>query len=301
MSLPSLSPRARVALIALAITAPLCSLASLAGAAWWVHANGGLAASLTRIARQATLVAGETAGGLPASLGAARFAALDERLAALDRLPAAGGMWLSVSGTSGEDERDLSFALIEPGKDGGFSIVMDGNEHSGALARLRRSASVPTVWFSRDGVEYVVTDRAIVERARELCAPLQETGAEMGRVGAKQGAIGGRLGAKSARLGAIGGRLGAKSARLATMRLSASERDRIEDEMDELRAEMEKVQAEMESFDRGRSDGREDLSRQMEALSKRHQEALGRTRAGLRALVDEAIRSGKADRLGRST
>lgn len=269
MSLPSLSPRARGALIALAVAAPVCSLASLAGAAWWVNAHGGLAASLTQVAR-----------GTAAA--------------------ATGGTWLSVGG-SDRDERDLSFALVEPGDGHGFSFVVDGDSRSGELARLTRSASVPTVWFSRDGVEYVVTDRATVDRARALCAPLQEIGSEMGRVGAKQGAIGAKLGRYGGRLGALGGRLGATSARLATARLSGSERERLEAEMDEVRAEMERIHAEMESFDRGETEGRDDLSRRMEELSKRHQEALGRVREGLRKLVDEAIRDGKADKLGRST
>lgn len=297
MSLPSLSPRARIALIALAVAAPACSLASLAGAAWWVHANGGLAASLTQVVREAAFVA----GGLPAAPGTARLASLDEQLAAMDRLPGPGGTWLSVSASADEDGRDLSFALIEPGEEGGFSIVTDGDTRSGEIARLRRSASAPTLWFSRDGVEYVVTDRATVERARALCAPLKDLGSKMGRIGAKQGAIGARLGRYGGRLGAIGGKLGAKSARLATMRLSRTERDRTEAEIDALREEMEQVRGEMEAFERGGTENREDLSREMEALSKRHREALGRTRAGLRELVDEAIRSGKADRLGRST
>lgn len=300
MSLPSLSPRARGALIALAVAAPVCSLASLAGAAWWVNAHGGLAASLTWAARGTAAVAGHVAG-LPAALDAGRFTALDERLSeAAGHLPAIGGTWLSAGG-SDRDERDLSFALVEPGDGHGFSFVVDGDSRSGELARLTRSASVPTVWFSRDGVEYVVTDRATVDRARALCAPLQEIGSEMGRIGAKQGAIGAKLGRYGGRLGALGGRLGATSARLATARLSGSERDRLEAEMNEVRAEMERIHAEMESFDRGNADGRDDLSRRMEELSKRHQEALGGVRDGLRKLVDEAIRDGKADKLGRST
>ena len=299
MSLPSLSPRARAALIALAVAAPVCSLASLAGAAWWVNAHGGLAASLAQVARATAAVAG-TFASLPDAAEAARFAALDEELSAkLDGLPEPG-IWLGVNGAGG-GERDFSFALIEPGKGGGFSFVMDGDTRSGELGRLSRSASVPTVWFSRDGVEYVVTDRATVERARELCGPLQEIGSEMGRVGAKQGAIGAKLGRYGGRLGALGGRLGASSARLATVRLSASERNRIEAEMDEVRAEMERLQAEMEAVHTDKAEDHENLSRRMDELSKRHKEALGRAREGLRKLVDEAIRDGRADRLGRST
>lgn len=299
MPFPSLSPRARGALIALVVAVPVCSLATLAGAAWWVKAHGGLAASLTHAARATATLAG-TFAGLPAARDAARFATLDRQLAArLERLPEPG-IWLGTSG-DGDEERGFSFALVEPGKEGGWSVVMDGESRSGELRRLSRSASVPTVWFSRDGVEYLVTDRALVERARELCRPLQEIGSEMGRVGAKQGRIGEKLGRHGGRLGALGGRLGAMSARLATMRTSDSERDRLEARMEAVRAEMERVQAEMETVRDDHGADMESLAREMEALSKRHESEMRRVRAGLRDLVDEAIRNGKADRLGRST
>lgn len=290
MSFASLPPRRRAALIALALAVPAFSLASLAGAAWWVHAQGGVAGGLTALVREAAFLAGRV-GGAPAARSGADFAAADAFA------PKAAGTWLLASGDAG---RSLSFALVEPGEDGGFSIVMDANGDSPGLATLRRSASGPALWFERDGVEYVVTDPATVERARELCATLRESGREMGRIGAKQGAIGARLGAYGGRLGALGGRLGAASARLATSRSSGSERDRIEAEMDEVRAEMEKVRTEMEAA-RGERGEHEALSREMKELSKRHREELVKVRAGLRELVDEAVRTGKADKLGRST
>ena len=63
---------------------------------------------------------------------------------------------------------------------------------------------------------------------------------------------------------------------------------------------MEKVRAEMEAA-RGERGEHEALSREMKELSKRHREELALVRAGLRELVDEAVRTGKADKLGRST
>lgn len=284
------SPRTRAALVALAVLLPAFSLASLAGAAWWVRAHGGVAGSLTALVREAAFLAGRV-GGAPVAIARGDLAAAEAFS------PKAAGTWLLASGDAG---RSLSFALVEPGEGGGFSIVMDANGDSPGLATLRRSASGPALWFERDGVEYVVADPATVERARELCSALRESGREMGRLGAKQGAIGARLGAYGGRLGALGGRLGAASARLATARASASERDRIEAEMDEVRAEMEKVRAEMEAAS-GEDGEHGALSREMKELSKRHREELAKVRAGLRDLVDEAVRSGKADRLGRST
>jgi len=65
-------------------------------------------------------------------------------------------------------------------------------------------------------------------------------------------------------------------------------------------AEMEKVRAEMEAA-RGEDGERGALSREMKELSKRHREELVKVRAGLRELADEAVRTGRADKLGRST
>lgn len=295
MPFPSLSPRARRAWFVVALALPvlsLASLASLAGAAAWVRGHGGLAAGLTHLARGAAFLAGGLEG-VPAAPAVTRADVHGH-------WPfAPGGVWLSTNGSDRERD-DFSFAIVEPREGGGFSFVMDGGR-SAELARLRRSASVPTVWFVRDGVEYVVTDRASVERARELCEPLQEIGSEMGRVGAKQGAIGARLGRYGGRLGALGGRLGGLSARLAVARLSDPERDRLEAERAEVEAEMERVQAEMEAFDHGKADGHGDLERRMQELSKRHEEALARVRMQLRRFLDELVRSGKAERLGRST
>lgn len=298
MTLPA---SARRALIALAIAMPVCSLVSVAGAAWWVRGHGGVAASIAGLAREAASLAGRV-GDVPAALAVARADGRDESLAALDRLPAlpdgAGGTWVNLSGDDAGD--GLSFALVEPGAGGGFSFVVDGASRSGGLARLRRSADGPALWFSQAGSEYVVTDPETVRRAREICAPLRAIGAEMGRVGAQQGAIGARLGRYGGRLGALGGRLGAASARLASARLSEAARERIETEMDEVRAEMDRLSAEMEDLDRHGTAGRDELERRMNDLSKRHEAALAKVRAQLRSLVDEAIRSGKAQSLGRS-
>jgi hypothetical protein len=285
MPFPSLSPRTRRTVAVLALLPPVLALCAIGGAALWVRGHGGLAASLTRLARQAAFVAAG-AERLPATLGLAQAATLDAHA------PAAGWVWVA-GGDPGE--RAFSFALIEPGK--GSTVCLDTDARSGGFRRLQRSATTTTLWFADDGVEYVVTDRATVERARTICEPLVTIGEEMGRVGAKQGEIGAKLGRQGGRLGALGGRLGSLSARLATADLARPDRARLEAELDEVRVEMERVGAEMENASAGMDGDRDALSSRMKALSKRHKEALATARAELRKLLDEVRARGRADKL----
>lgn len=286
MSPAPLSPRTVRVLAVAALTLPLLSLASLAGAALWVRGHGGLAAQLTALARHAAYFAAGT-GALPGTLSPAQAATL------APPAPAAGYVW--IAGGDARD-RDFSFALVEPGK--GSTMCFDSDRGSAAFRRLSRSATTPTVWFTDDGREYTITDRALVERARGICAPLGRIGGEMGRVGAKMGERGARLGAMGGRLGALGGRLGGLSAQLATSRVSPGERDRLEAELAEVRAEMERVQSEMERVDSAHGDDRDALSTRMRTLGDQHREALREARVELRKLLDEARATGKAQRFG---
>lgn len=286
MSLATLSSRSRRALVALALLVPVTTFATVAAAALFVHANGGLAASLTAVARQAAYVAGAIER-IPGTLPQAQAAALE----APTPSPAAGWVWLAGGD---EGEREFSFALIEPGK--GSTVCFDHDTDSPAFSRLRENASSPTLWFEDDGVEYVITDRATVEKARTICQPLQTIGAEMGRVGAKQGAIGARMGRYGGRLGQLGGRLGGLGAQLATTASTDAERDRIEREMERVRTEMDRVRVEMKAASVQGDDG-EELRSQMRDLSRRHRDALREARTGLRKLLDESRANGKAQRL----
>ncbi len=302
MSLSTLSPRARRGLVALAVALPVLSIATLAGAAAWVNAHGGLAANLTALARQTAFLAGGTEV-LPATLPVVQAVTMAGEPQA----------FAFVNDDGDRDGDGFSFALIEP--DGGSSIIADGDGGSGSLDRLRDTAKVPTLWFSENGVETVITDPATVAKAREICEPLKRIGGQMGRVGGEMGRNGAELGRRGAelgryggRLGELGGRLGGISAQLATTRGSERQRERLREQRDEIRAEMEQVREQMERV-RDRMDSEEksgprerqrELSRQMRELSKQHREALGQAREGLRQLLHEQRGAGRAPRVGRS-
>jgi hypothetical protein len=294
MRFPSPSRQVRRGLFALALALPLLSLASLVGAAAWVRAHGGLAASLSSLVRDTAFLAGGLES-LPGTITAVQAAALQDAHA-----PAGGFAWVTGDGDA-EGGDDFSFALVEPDGRSSFSFDGDDRDRSRRLDRLMRSADAPTLWFRDGDLEYVVTDPPAVERARALCEPLQRIGGEMGRLGGEMGRIGGRLGRYGGRLGSLGGRLGGVSAQLAVAHMSSSERDRLEAERDRLQAEMERVRAEMEGLERGSIRERQaELSRRMEALSEQHEQALAKARAGLRELFEEVRAKHRGERLERS-
>lgn len=291
MPFPSFSSRARRGLFALALVLPVISVAGLAGAAAWVHAHGGLASSLSSLVRGTVYLAGATET-LPATLTAAQAVALQDGLAAR------GVTWVTGDGDTKDD--NFSFAYIEPDGRSSVSFNGDDRERSRLLDRLMRSADAPTLWFREGDLEYVVTDRATVERARELCEPLRRIGGEMGRVGGEMGRLGGQLGRHGGRLGALGGRLGGVSARLAVSRMASSERARLEAERERLQAEMERVEAEMKSEEQGSIRERQaELSRRMDELGEQHAAALAKARAGLRKLFEDVRTKQQGTRLER--
>lgn len=285
MSFPSLPRQVRRGLLALTLVLPVLSVATFAGAVAWVNAHGGLASSLTTLVRSAALLASgiET---LPGTLTEVQAATLEDVHATT-----CGYTWVSDDGEDDDDDGDtlgFGFALIEPEGRNTFSFGGDDGRRSEKLDRLMHSRKAPALWFGDDGLEYVVTDPATIERARTIVEPLGRIGGEMGKVGGEMGRIGGQLGRYGGRLGALGGRMGGISARLAVTQMSSSERDRLEAERDRLQEEMERVQAEMESLEDGSIHQRQDeLSRQMDELSKQHRQALKKARPELRKLFDE--------------
>ena len=275
--------RLRTALVAFALALPLLWAGILLAATGWVHQHGGLAASITHVARDVARVASRTA------------AAASPAVATADQGDAiscstSGYVW------SGDEPQDFSFALIEPGK--GSTVCFDMNSSSDAIARLSRSTSEPAVWFRRGGDEYVIHDAPTVDRARELCRPLVDLGRQMGEVGARQGRIGAQLGEMGGRLGQLGGRLGALSTRLASEDLRSSERADIRREIDTIQPEMQRLSREMRTREGASHDDMAELGSRMREYSRQHRDTLKQVRGELRQLLDQALREGKAQKLG---
>jgi bla regulator protein BlaR1 len=171
--------------------------------------------------------------------------------------------------------------------------VMNGSMSDVRKAQELQHGDEPLLYFRRSGKEYVVRDAATVKAAQELFRAQSELGEKQGALGAQQGELGGRQGELGARQGALGAKQAALAAKQVRMEQDGKDADAIDQEMEELNRQQEEL---------GRQ--QEELGRQQEELGSR-QEELGRQQERLgkeaevkfRGLVDEALRTGKAQEL----
>ncbi|HEY7213774.1 MAG TPA: M56 family metallopeptidase [Thermoanaerobaculia bacterium] len=185
---------------------------------------------------------------------------------------------------------------------GDHSATMSGSMGSLEKAkRLRGNSSEPFLWYRRDGREYVVRDPAVLRQAQEIFRPQMELGARQGELGARQGALGAQQGALGAKQGELGGRqgaLGVQQAALAAEQVGREGDDRDLDRRQEaLEAQMEELgrqQAELGRQQEALGRQQEELGRQQEELGRQQEAASKKAEQELRALMDQAIRSGAA-------
>lgn len=205
-----------------------------------------------------------------------------------------------------DDADGFGWAVID-GESDCMNGTMGERVHA-SLARAARAGGTPVLWLRVDGRDWIVRDRAMVDRAEAVLQPMRELGRKMGALGSEMG----KLGAKQGRHGAELGRLAAKRAvldvRLATAGLGDDEEDLGEHERMELERERLELEREQARCERSRArtemhdvgDRMEETGRRMEEMGRR-MEALGeRAEREMRALAREAISTGKAKRLGES-
>jgi hypothetical protein len=271
----------RVALVLVAVVSFSLSAVLVAAAARWLQRPA--AAATAAVVRASTRVA------LP-WVGAA-IAASSE-----DCTPGASCLLASHGYSTYSDESDgLGVALIEPG-DENDNMTIDLDGHHPDVDQLLREDKRAALWFVRNAEEWVTRDPDIVARARTILAPLRAIGHEMGEVGRQMGAQGSEQGRWGGEMGRVGARIGALSAQRALQSQDASDRDQLDQELAQARTEMNRLSARMAEA-RSRSTMNE-LGGRMRELSRRHRAALREARPRIRALVEEAVREHRAERLG---
>ena len=174
-------------------------------------------------------------------------------------------------------------------------VTMAGHSDDIRIARTLQQGKSPVLWLREDGKQYIVRDLPTMERLRAAHAPMQALGAQQGRLGEQQGALGERQGA----LGVKQGELGMKMATLATER-SAAARDGSETREQELDRRMDALAREQDVLAKQQdalARQQEPLARQQEALARRQEAAAAQAQRDVDRLVDDAIRSGKAQQL----
>lgn len=190
----------------------------------------------------------------------------------------------------GDARNGDAYVLID-----GDDVTMAGHSDDIATARTLQQGDAPVLWVRDNGRQYVVRDAATVQRVKAAHAPVEALGAQQGKLGEQQGALGERQGS----LGAKQGELGAKMAAIGTQQAAAAlqgghARDaELDRRMQALAQEQEALARQQQALARQQ----EPLARQQEALSRQQVAATEKMRRDVARLLDEAIRSGKAERL----
>jgi hypothetical protein len=187
---------------------------------------------------------------------------------------------------SGDDD-DFEYVLV----DGSGNTVVNSGSGDWRDIDHRSRGDRPALWFGLDGRRYVVRDRALLDRAEDIVAPMRELGRRQGELGRRQGELGRRQG----EIGRRQGELGRRQGEIAMRRLDRPDDDELDRESDAIARQMEEL---------GRRES--ELGRQQEPLG-REQERLGelQTRAShragqeLRRLAEQAVADGRADRAER--
>lgn len=194
------------------------------------------------------------------------------RAALVLALAVAGPVSASGRWTASDDRG--SYVLFQQGS---RSTSMSGSTEDLDRARRLRRGQEAMLYVKRDGVGYLVRDPATLRRAAAIFAPQQAMGARQAALGSRQAALGSRQAA-----------LGAEQARIGGLQAHAS--PARQDEFGRQQDALGRQQGEL-----GRQQGV--LGRQQDALG-REQDRLGRQAdVALRALIDDALRRGVAQRV----
>lgn len=173
--------------------------------------------------------------------------------------------------------------------------------------RLRDQANSDVLWVRLENDRYLIRDRGLLARARTAIEPVERLGREQGELGRQQGALGrrqGELGREQGQLGREQGRLAARQAQIAVRRARATARGDADDSYDgddrDLERQMARLADRQDELSRRQSElakEQEPLARRQGELGEQQGKASEELRRELRKIVDEAVRSGKAERL----
>lgn len=192
------------------------------------------------------------------------------------------------------------FALLD-----GKTAIFDGSRADFAAVKRLRHGHQPMVWFWRDGKAYLIRDKTLVERARQIYAPVTELATEQGRLAGKQGAIAGRqagLAARDAAFAEAQGELAQLQARLAsaTSIQQANDKSRVATRrgLDAAQARLERrhaaEQKETAVEQRSLEAEQAGLEKRMHALQMRQQDASRQASQAMDRLLEEAKAKGLA-------
>lgn len=175
---------------------------------------------------------------------------------------------------SGSSSEGLSYVFYS---NGAVSSTGSGDISDFKLAHSHRAGKAPLLYVRDNGASYIIRDPAFLRRAQAIMRPQQELGQRQGALGRQQGVLGKRQGALGAEQGRIGRLMADSTARrMGDLGVQMAALGRRQTELGEQQAALGRQQAE--------------LGRQQARLAEVAQPKL-------RALVNEAIQRGAAQRV----
>ena len=208
----------------------------------------------------------------------------------------------------GSDDDDERFIIVSGKSD---SYTMSGSRQDiRHVERLKKQVLGDFIWFQRDEKSYIIRDQATVARARAFWAPQEELGKQQEALGKQQEALGKKQEALGKKMEEVRvnvpdmtAALDALKAKLQKLGPTAS-MDQIGDiqsEIGELQSKMGEIQSRAgeqqgklgeEQGKLGEEQGR--LGEQQGELGRRQGELAREASVKMKALLDEAIKNGKA-------
>ncbi|HET6805715.1 MAG TPA: M56 family metallopeptidase [Frateuria sp.] len=190
----------------------------------------------------------------------------------------------------------------------GDTAIISGNDADISAASRLQHGNGPLVWFRHEGKAYVVRDPTVVARARAIYAPVTRMAGEQGRLAGEQGRLAGQQAGLAARdaafareqaaLAGAQAELAAEAAEGAGDRAAAREhaarRHAIEQQQARLEQRHARAQKEIAAQQQELETQQATFAKQQRELAQRQQEISRQAEQQMQQLLEEAIRTGKA-------
>jgi beta-lactamase regulating signal transducer with metallopeptidase domain len=193
----------------------------------------------------------------------------------------------------------------------GDTTIINGNDADIATARRLQGGNEPLVWFRHDDKAYVVRDPAVVARARAIYAPVTKMASEQGRLAGEQGRLAGRqagLAARDAEFAREQAELAGEAAELAAQEAAADtgsgraaeqRREARQHSIEQRQARLEQRHAAVQKAIAAQQHELEArqaaLEKQQQVFAQRQQDVSRKAEQEMQKLLEEAVRSGKAE------
>ncbi len=211
--------------------------------------------------------------------------------------------------SSGFDD-EQRFVIVSGKTD---ALTMSGSsEDARHVEKLKKQISGDFIWFSRDEKSYIIRDQATIDRARKLWAPQEELGKQQEELGKQQEALGKQQEELGARMEQIQVKVPDMTAQLdklrAELKALSSGSGATAEQVGNLQSEIGEIQSKLGEIQSHAGDQQGKLGEEMGALGEKQgklgeqQGKLGEQQGklaeeasrGMKSLLDEAIKNGKA-------